>query len=192
MDFDDVVLDFNRGFMSSHNNLYGTKITYEQLNNFDDWEITYGCDKETMAKRTVNFYNSDEHHLTGPVSGAIGGISELAKDYHLEIVTSRPEISKAATLRWIDKHFKDTFRNFHFTNMYAGAKGSHARSKSEVCKEIGAEVLIDDALKHAKDVAGVGIPALLPDRPWNQGEAGDRVYRVHTWEEIVNWIRKNL
>lgn len=192
VDFDDVVLDFNRGFLTSHNQRYGTNLTYDQLINYDNWETVYGCDKDTMTERAREFYHSPEHGLTAPIAGAIEAIADLAQSYSLEIVTSRPDTVRSVTLEWLDRHCPGHFSNFHFTNIYAGANGAKQRSKAEVCREIGALALIDDALRHAKDVAAAGITAILPDRPWNQSETPSGVHRMHSWNEIVSWIKKNL
>lgn len=192
VDFDDVLLDFNRGFLESHNRLYGTKLTFDQLINYDHWEVVYGCDPDTMTERAKRFYHSPEHQLVAPVSGSLEGIAELAKDYSLQIVTSRPETVRAATMGWLDRHFPGHFSDFHFTNIYAGEAGAKQRTKAEVCRSIDAAVLIDDALRHARDVAACGITALLPDRPWNQGEAHPNLYRMNSWGDIVDWIKTNV
>lgn len=36
-----------------------------------------------------------------------------------------------------------------------------------------------------EDVANCGIPVLLFDAPWNQGEMKPPITRVHSWDEIV-------
>ncbi|MCB9818732.1 hypothetical protein H6788_00975 [Candidatus Nomurabacteria bacterium] len=191
VDFDDVVMHFNAGFLDFHNRLFGTSLVYENLTRYDDWEVVYGCDKDTMAERAHSFYHSPEHMLASPVSGAVEAIRLLSETYSLQIVTSRPDSTRPPTLKWLDNHFPRLFHNFHFTNIYAGTLDTKPKAKSEVCREIGAIVLIDDAMKHARDVADSGVPVLLPDRPWNQGPDHKGVHRVHSWEETVNWIRDN-
>jgi hypothetical protein len=165
---------------------------YENLTRYDDWELTYGCDKETMAGRATDFYHSPDHMLVPPVPGAVEAIAYLSKTYSLQIVTSRPESTRSPTLKWLDSHFPKLFHDFHFTNGYAGAADAKLRAKSEVCREIGAVVLIDDAMKHACDVANSGIPTLLPNRPWNQGPEPKGVYRVYSWKETIKWISENV
>lgn len=165
VDFDDVVMDFHRGFMGFHNTKYGTRISYEQLVRYDDWEIVYGNSKETMTDRAREFYLSPEQQLVAPVAGAVEAIADLARDYSLHIVTSRPEEVKPYTLPWIEKYFPNMFTDFHFTNIYAAREGIRSRTKSEVCREIGSTLLIDDALRHVREVTNAGINALLPDRP---------------------------
>lgn len=192
VDFDDVLMHFNTSFLTFHNRLFGTNLIYENLTRYDDWEIVYGCDKQTMAERAKHFYHSPDHMLVPPVSGAVEAIELLSETYSLQIVTSRPDSTRSPTLKWLDNHFPSLFHDFHFTNIYAGALNVKPKPKSEVCREIGAVLLIDDAMKHARDVAESGIPALLPDRPWNQEGEPSGVHRVHSWGEIVKWIRENV
>ena len=192
VDFDDVLMHFNTSFLTFHNRLFGTNLIYENLTRYDDWEVVYGCDKETMAKRAKHFYHSPDHMLVPPVSGAVEAIKFLSETYSLQIVTSRPDSTRSPTLKWLDNHVKDLFHDFHFTNIYAGAIDTKPKAKSEVCREIGAVLLIDDAMKHAQDVAESGIPVLLPDRPWNQGIEPGGVHRKHSWEEMTSWIRENV
>lgn len=192
VDFDDVLMDFNAGFLVSHNNLYKTTLTYEDLIDYDNWERVYGTDKETMTDRAKHFYHSPEHMLVSPVIGAVEAITQLSKTYSLQIVTSRPATVRENTLKWLDQHFPKLFHDYHFTNIYAADMDIKPRSKPEVCKEIGAVVLIDDALRHASDVANSGIPALLPDRPWNRSHTPEGVTRVKNWDDVVKWVETNL
>lgn len=192
VDFDDVVMDFNRCFMEFHNQKYGTSLSYDQLTRYEDWEISYGNDKSTMTDRAKEFYLSLEHGLAAPVAGALEAITDLSKDYSLHIVTSRPEHVREATISWISKHLPNVFTDFHFTNIYAADEGVKARSKAEVCHEIGAGLLIDDALRHAQNVAEAGIMAIIPDRPWNQGDTPTGTIRMHSWPEITSWIKSNI
>lgn len=192
IDFDDVLMEFNAGFLEFHNRVHGTTLTYSQLINYDNWEVVYGCDKETMTERAKYFYRSPEHQLVKPIMGAIEAIEKLSRSHSLQIVTSRPTSVREHTLEWLDRHFPELFHDFHFTNIYAGEAGTKPRSKSEVCREIDAAVLIDDAMRHAREVAAAGIPVLLPDRPWNQDPVPHGVTRVHHWSDIIDWIENNL
>ncbi len=192
VDFDDVLMEFNAGFLDFHNRVHGTTLTFDQLINYDNWEVVYGCDKETMTARAKNFYVSREHQLVEPVAGAVNAIEKLSRSHSLQIVTSRPTSVREHTLEWLDRHFPGLFHDFHFTNIYAADVGTKPRSKSEVCREIGAAVLIDDALRHATEVADHAIPVLLPDRPWNREHTPVGVTRVHSWPDIVDWVETNI
>ena len=192
LDFDDVVMNFNSGFVNFHNLSYGTNLTYEELVRYDDWEVVYGCSKEAMVERAREFYRSPHHLEVVPILGAVEAILKLASRHRLEIVTSRPETVREQVLTWLNRHLPETFKEIHFTNGFAGMAGSIKRAKSEICREIGAHAFVDDALTHAEDVARAGIPVLLPDRPWNRDRTPDGVIRVKTWDDIVKWTEKNL
>lgn len=192
LDFDDVIAHFNAHLMVFHNKNYGTNLEYEDLVRYDDWEKVYGCDRETMNQRAFDFYHSDEHLEISPVPGAEEALGHLSEIYSLQIVTSRPEHVKEITERWINKFFPSHFEKIHFTNGFLGSTGSIIKNKSAVCREIGASVIVEDALKHVKDVAMSGLPALLFDRPWNREETPAGVSRVHSWTEAVDWIKKNI
>ena len=192
LDFDDVVAHFNAHFVLFHNKNYGTALEYEDLYLYDDWEKMYGCDRATMNDRAHEFYRSKEYKEIEPVPGAIEAIEHLSKDYSLQIVTSRPEHIRDVTLHWIEEFFPVHFDQIHFTNGFMGADGATVQKKSEVCREIGASILVDDALKHVKDVAQSGLPAILPDRPWNREENPTGVQRMYSWNEIVDFIKAKI
>jgi len=64
--------------------------------------------------------------------------------------------------------------------------------KLEVCKSIGAYLLIEDAPENAVAVSDGGIPVLLPERPWNAALKHPGVTPVDSWEKAVRWITKNV
>ncbi len=192
LDFDDVIAHFNAHLLLFHNKNYGTNLTYEDLTRYDDWEVVYGCDRDTMNQRAQDFYHSDDHLDIAPVPGSKEALDHLSRSYSLQIVTSRPDHIKEITERWIKKFFPVHFEKIHFTNGFLGSNGSVVKKKSEVCREIGAAVIVDDALKHVKDVATSGLPALLFDRPWNREETPAGAHRIHSWDDAVAWIERNL
>lgn len=155
-------------------------------------ELVWKCDAETIIGRVKAFYESTDHAAMVPFAEACMATKQLSRSHDLMIVTSRPDSTQPHVHAIVKKHFPRTFERIHFTNGYAAAKDARIRKKSEVCKEIGAAVLIDDALIHAQEVAAAGIPVLLPDRPWNRDHTPKGVTRVHGWDEIVSWIDAHL
>ena len=59
------------------------------------------------------------------------------------------------------------------------------KSKAQVCKSLGVDVFIEDALEHALPLANNGIPVLLFDRPWNRGQEPANTTRVFSWSGIL-------
>ena len=62
------------------------------------------------------------------------------------------------------------------------------RLKSDVCKELGVEVMIEDSLSQAKEIAPCVRKIFLLDCPWNQGDLPMNVARVYSWDEIVEGL----
>jgi hypothetical protein len=113
------------------------------------------------------------------------------------VITSRQEVIHEETHRFINTHFPNIFDDLHFANHHLTPEESArmvSKKKSQLCEEVGAKILIDDALNHAVDCSAKGIRVLLFDHEgaymWNKlGEnevLPDLVKRIHTWEEVLS------
>ena len=73
----------------------------------------------------------------------------------------------------------------YHTNFFTHAR--LAQSKADVCREIGAEIMIEDVPDHVVSCANAGIRVLLFDQPWNRGEmaCNGRIERVRSWDEAL-------
>lgn len=180
-DLDDILLDFNGALRVFHNAKYDTTYEREHITTYDFCEL-WQCEPEEMIRRVLEFYASKEHQGAVPVEGSVEAIKKLSQYHKLIIITSKPDELRVATMQWLDQHFPHMFDEVHFTNHYVG--NGRKRPKGEVCKQYGVEIFIDDALIHAESVANTGIPVLLFDTPWNQGELSPLITRVYSWEEI--------
>lgn len=114
--------------------------------------------------------------------------------FELVIVTSRQFIIADETRKWIARHFpEDMFKEIVFGNHW-GLEGRKI-SKAELCKRVGASILIDDSLTYAADVSESGIKCLLFDLDgkynWNKSddELPVGVTRVYNWHEVVETLR---
>ncbi|KAG5190639.1 hypothetical protein JKP88DRAFT_232053 [Tribonema minus] len=139
-------------------------------------------------------------HFTGSTSGGssgnstvavgipiIAGAKEVLKKYadrfDFHVVTSRQNLLEAETLRWLKHWYPGVFRGVEFGNHYA-QEGIH-RSKPDMCKEIGACLLIDDSMRYATQCASAGIPVVLfGDYAWNAGKAPAGVQRASDWAQV--------
>lgn len=186
-DFDDVLIEFNDHFRQYHNTHYGTDLQYEDLTSYVMHEI-WPCSEAVITRRVKDFYRSIEHECIPSTNGARDALEHLSKRADLQIVTSRPKLAHDPPRRLITRRFPNIFTELHLTNGFAASDTTPSRAKSEVCMDIGASIMVEDALKHAEDVAQYGIPVLLPDRPWNQDYTPDGVTRVYNWDEIVAGI----
>jgi uncharacterized HAD superfamily protein len=186
VDFDDISYPFNATYVKYHNREHGSSLTYEDITCYD-LGLIYGCHADIVDERTSAFYASLDHDEAPPIVGSVEALTHLSKHYDLHIVTSRREELRALTEAWINRFMPGVFVGVHFTNGFCAQNGKK-RPKSEVCKELGARFLIDDALSHAEEVASAGIPVFMPDRPWNRSHTPPSVLRVHAWDEITRTI----
>lgn len=183
VDFDDVLLDCNTSLALFHNSHYGTSYKREDIKS---WylESTWGCTQEEVIARIKEWYRSPEHAQSLPIAGAIEAISKLASHNELHVITSRPAQTRELTQTWLDKYFPGQFSEIHFTNHFEIG----ARSKADICSEVGVSILIEDALVHARNVAADGIPVLLLDSPWNQEHISKNITRIFTWQDALDFI----
>lgn len=183
IDCDDVVIDFNTGLAIYNRRFYGTTYCREDITSYK-LNSMWGCTPDEAIQRVIDFYQSDEHQNLLPVEGAVEAIERLSKNNDLVIITARPENVRGLTIELVHKHFPKVFGEPHFLGHFDGDQ-THRKTKGEVCRELGVEVFIEDALSNALSVSSEGIPVLLFDTPWNQGELPPNTTRVFSWSEIL-------
>ncbi len=187
VDIDEILAGFIDYFVSYHNLTYQTKITKNDVFSFNLHEV-FGVSREEIIMRMVKFGEEGHNFKIEPVPGAIEGVGALLKKgYILHLVTARPTIIQKDTEKWINKFFPQKFINLHHAfNKNIHKEDSPKKKKWEICKEIGARVLIDDHLDNALSCVENGIKVLLMDAPWNQVENLPKgIKRVKGWEEIL-------
>jgi uncharacterized HAD superfamily protein len=180
VDFDDVLYGLNPAFATFHNMKYGTNVKMQDIKNFE-LSFAYKIPSTDVMTRLNEFY-ADYHESALPVEGALESLRMLVQNYELHVITSRKEELREKVMSWINRHLPNLFKEIHFTNHFEGV--GKKRLKSEVCRELGVNYVIEDCLDYAKDVADKGIPVFLLDKPWNQGQIEAPITRVKSWNEI--------
>jgi 5'(3')-deoxyribonucleotidase len=94
-----------------------------------------------------------------PYDGAIEAIAKLKQKYDLQVITARHPFFKKATIRWINKYFPNDFTDIDFVH-YKTPFGPK-NHKSEICKRVGAEIILDDKMSNALDCSSFGIRVYL-------------------------------
>lgn len=157
----------------------------------------WNCSRAEADIRVHEFFKT-AYFKTGihPIPGARHTLHKLSTFCRLSVVTSRQNAIKDHTLEWIEKHYPGLFQEIHFGNHFA--LDGQSRPKSEICRSLGAQVLIDDNPRYALECAEVGIRVLLFDfdnsYPWcKTGSATSHplVTKVHNWQQVeqhlVSW-----
>lgn len=150
----------------------------------------WGCSPEQSNHIVHEFFDSPHFNEGIPViPGAYDALIRLSRSCDLVVVTSRQHVIQDVTLDWIDKHYPGVFSEVYFGNHFA-LQGT-SRKKSDICRSIGARVLIDDNPTYAMECAAAGIQVLLYDwedeYPWSklpQEASRDNITVVRNWDEV--------
>jgi hypothetical protein len=184
IDLDDVLCDFATAFVVYHNDIYSTTLTKEDMWSYKFWDVL-NISQEEAVKRVYDFQRTSRMMNIQPIPGAKRAVDSLRKNHGLSIITARDVEFDDITQHWLSRHFPDIFSDIHFANHYASTGDS--RSKGDICKEIGVNMMIDDSFDNAISCHGVcdnGV--LLFDAPWNANkQVPDGMHRVSSWYDIL-------
>ncbi len=148
------------------------------------------------SNRIVHEFFDSRHFRDGiaPIPGAFESLQRIKETrVSLNVVTSRQHVIKEPTLDWLGEHYGGIFDGCFFGNHFSMSGAT--KKKSELCRDIGAAVLIDDNVSYALECADAGIEVLLFDwngkYPWSKQSPGSvcvdahpRVRRVENWSQV--------
>lgn len=165
IDCDDVLVPTAPWIIDRYNKTYDTDVHISDFYS-KDCMIWGTATFDEAAKRVGALLLEEEYGTIEPFSDAIEVVQRLSKVHELHLVTGRARYLEPVTLVMIEKTFPDFFQTIQHIGYFEGAK----KNKGDVCKELGADVLVDDHIVHLRDVllAGVKEVILFGDYPWNQ------------------------
>ncbi len=189
VDIDDVLAVNGQTFIEFSNNQWGTKLTIEDFQ--EDFRTMWGISNDEVAERMEEYARlgivSDYPHI----EDAVPVLAKLKLNYRLIVITSRRQSLINHTDAWLKKYFGELFEEVHYSGIFDNLDhGSYHATKAEICKDVGADFLIDDQLKHCEAVAEAGITALLfGEYTWNKvTNLPRRVLRVNSWAEVEKYF----
>lgn len=181
IDCDDVLVATTPFLIDAYNQKYGTSVSLEDSHNTDNYEI-WGANRELQVQRLDELMRTEAYAALGPSEGEARILNNLS-DYHfLHLITARKPEEYELTQAMIDRDLPDVFQSLDFVG-WTGSKG-------EVCKRIGADILIDDSIRHLKDALTWGLPKgraiLFGEYPWNSEptESLKGIIRCRDWNEV--------
>ena len=187
IDVDDVLAAHADAFISFSNRRYGTNFSIEDYH--DDWPKLWGISHEEMEKRAKEFHTTQSVAKYQLIQEADNVILKLKESYRLFLVTARPKYNIESTYDWINRNFSGVFEDIHFVPIW---EPNNTVTKADICKQIGADFLIDDLPQHCNIAAQGGIKALLfGDYSWNRNEEIlNGVTRVKDWNEVLKYFNE--
>lgn len=175
VDIDGVTADSYTVWLGELNRYFSKNISV--IDNYDIHQV-YDVSWDEMNR----FFKENMEHLfmmPQPVKGAKQGIESLiAQGHEIVYVTARAADEEEVTLRWMDR-YKIPYKNVVFSDL---------QSKVELVKKWQLELFIEDYTKNALAIAQAGIPVLLLNTTYNQGELVRGVIRCRNWTEIVRTV----
>ncbi|MEI6533078.1 MAG: hypothetical protein WCO06_04520 [Candidatus Roizmanbacteria bacterium] len=188
LDLDDVLAQLGKDIHTYHNELYGTHASFETQTDYS-FSTNWNCTEEEVIKRIYDFYATDRMLSLEPVEGSIHAITPMSKQYELHIVTARPELTRNITEQWVKKHFGSCITHIHMTGQ-CSLDQSIKKTKSQICKEIRAELLIDDHIDYVMECTRNNVKTLLLETPINRPKLVSHplITRVKNWKEIEDLL----
>lgn len=189
VDCDDVIVETMPLVIQHYNQTYGTNLTLADAYTKDP--TVWGVERYEDVVGRVNAYMEEHAESLKPMQYAIDALVELSQRHELHLITGRADLLQEATEKWIEQHLPGLFTGIQLTNYVVSDDQAHTlRSKLEICQQIKADILIDDHLHHAAQVAGGGITVLLFGAyPWNASDIilPSNVIRVKDWHDVLEY-----
>ena len=187
IDCDDVLSETVNALLKYYNyNIHWKKITRKDLTSHDFDKIKkYHFSFEERFQKDLDFFlNHDSLSLIKPVQWTKEKLLEFKKKwYKLYVITWRPDELKKHTFDWLSLHYSGIFEDVFFTN----ADKKNAILKSEICKKLWSEFMVEDDLRFARDIASKWIKVYLIDKPWNKDydKSIDKwIIKIKDWSEV--------
>jgi len=187
IDMDSVIAEIIAPMVEFHNERYHTNLTVEDHVAYDLSRV-WKCDPTDVLSRIFEYYESPFFDKVQPVPGSQTAIRHLSRKHELILITSRPYVIEQKTREWLRVYFPGMFKKICHTNQVSRAHEERKR-KSQVCRDEGISLMIDDAVDYALDCAEAGIQVYLFPALWNRkAPVHKRIQPVRGWDEIITLL----
>lgn len=168
IDCDDVLVPTAYKVLDHYRDEFGHEVNpahfYEST--AEDWGVH---DLKHVNRRIEQYFRSKKFHHEGkiPYPEATVAIPALARHHELHLVTGRGKFMERSTAELIDEYFPNCFTSLVHTNYF---KKRFRQTKGQVCRDLSADIHIDDHTEHCENVLDAGIESaiLFGEYPWNR------------------------
>lgn len=126
----------------------------------------FNITEEESSELVKKFYETSFHANLRAIRGSKEMVAKLSENNTLIAVTGRQSYARDPTEKLIKNHFRDSFKDIIYCDHFT----TKARSKAQICKEISADLLIDDNYESCRECLELAIPAVnftgWPLYPW--------------------------
>lgn len=191
VDIDDVLSMTAIGFSQYSNQTWGLDTRPEDYT--EEWAAFWGVPPEKATEWAKEYHLTDAYYYYEHFVEAYPVLKSLKENYDLVVVTSRRKEMQDYTQKWLDERFPSIFKEIRFAGIW-DVKGKTLQklrqTKAEICRELGAEYLIDDQPKHCLAAQEAGIQSVLfGGYPWGcREDIPNGVVLAHNWREIQEYF----
>lgn len=194
VDCDDVLVPTAEKVIAYYNRTYGATVTSALFYSPIDPMIWGVASVEEASVRIEQYLLTHTDEMLEPFTEAVAAIKRLAEHHELHIVTSRSKALEPLTQHMVARYFDGVFASIEHVHSYAPlTHGAVRRTKGEVCRQIGAHLLIDDHFKHGHDArrSGVEEVILFGSYDWNIAERDTGNFRYcPDWSTTVEEVER--
>jgi 5'(3')-deoxyribonucleotidase len=191
IDIDDTIADSTESVRLLANMRTGANITpaaYRVAGDFWGYYervwATHGITGKIIYNDLAAEMIVDQSHIP-LLPGALMAIKQLAQRYAIVLITARDQNCEAATRRWLAQQFPGLDVEVYFA---ASHHNIRAKTKGQICKDLGAEVLIDDNVEHCESALEESIDAILFGEYGWHSHAGEHLARCKDWQAVLEYF----
>jgi uncharacterized HAD superfamily protein len=195
VDFDDVLCETARAFLSLLRRNHGRTVAFERILSFDLGR-SLGLEPGEARELMRQLHTREMLVSIEPVDGAVPVLTRWAEaGCTICVVTGRPPFTDTASREWLEANGVP-YDSLTFVDKYSRNHAASGGVRALDLREFGCRefcLAIEDSPSMAGFLAReMNVPVVIFDRPWNAdapvvraaGEAGIR--RCSTWREIVS------
>jgi len=191
IDIDDVISDTTEAMRLWGNRVSGVELLPEHYNTpGNDYWAYYEKIWEHHGIADILKFDDFEGELIVDqaqvplVASAAFVLEELQKKYHIILVTSRNPALEAGTRKWLADNLQGDIKLYFARN----GRLNVGRSKGELCKELGAFLLIDDNTDHCQSAVDNGVEAIVFGEYGWQNVDVEGAVKCKNWPEVLEYL----
>lgn len=181
IDFDDVLCETARALAALADELFGRKVAYEAIEEFDLMR-SFDLSRPEYDRLMECAHAAEFLEGLQPAEGAVEALLQLQ---NVTIVTGRPAECDLPSRNWLKRYGLDGLPVIYL-DKYGRYPTGNGMLTVEEFNRIGFSAAVDDAPVALDLLAGrANCRKIIYDRPWNRRYAREGYERIYTLKELV-------